>query len=195
MPRKNRVWYPGAVYHIMCRGNHRQDIFRDDEDRLFYLTTLKEVKKDLPYILHSYCLMTNHVHLQIETGDINISQVMKRINMLYAIYFNKKYKFVGHLFQDRYRSELIEETPHHLELSRYIHLNPVRANIVERPDLYQWSSYKVYMGDQQDQLTSTEQILGCFSPPQNHHYREFVEEALKYIKVKPKGDEANGNSN
>ena len=195
MPRKNRVWYPGAVYHIMCRGNHRQDIFRDDEDRLFYLTTLKEVQKDLPYTLHSYCLMTNHVHLQIETGDINISQVMKRINMLYAIYFNKKYNFVGHLFQDRYRSELIEETPHHLELSRYIHLNPVRANIVERPDLYKWSSYQVYMGDQLDQLTTTEQILGCFSPPRNHHYREFVEEALKYIKVKPKGDEADGNSN
>ena len=195
MPRKKRVWFPGAVYHIMCRGNHRQDIFRDDEDRLFYLTTLKEVKKDMPYILHSYCLMTNHVHLQIETGDINISQVMKRISMLYAIYFNKKYKFVGHLFQDRYRSELIEETPHHLDLSRYIHLNPVRANIVERPDLYQWSSYKVYMGDQQDQLTTTERILGCFSSPKNQHYRQFVEEALKYIKFKPKGDETDGNSN
>lgn len=195
MPRKKRVWFPGAVYHIMCRGNHRQDIFRDDEDRLFYLTTLKEVKKDMPYTLHSYCLMTNHVHLQIETGDINISQVMKRISMLYAIYFNKKYKFVGHLFQDRYRAELIEETPHHLDLSRYIHLNPVRANIVDRPDLYQWSSYKVYMGDQQDQLTTTEQILGCFSSPKYQHYRQFVEEALKYIKFKPKGDETDGNSN
>jgi len=108
MPRKHRIWYPGAVYHIRCRGNHRHDIFRDEEDRLFYITTLREVKKLMPYILHSYCLMTNHVHLQIETCDTSISQIMKRINMLYAIYFNKKYNFVGHLFQDRYRSELIE---------------------------------------------------------------------------------------
>ncbi|MFA7468854.1 MAG: transposase, partial [Desulfotomaculaceae bacterium] len=141
------------------------------------------------------CLMTNHFHLQVETGDINISQVMKRINMLYAIYFNHKYNFVGHLFQDRYRAELIETTPYHLEISRYIHLNPVRASIVERPNLYQWSSYRVYTGEQQDQLTTTTKILGCFAPPSVQHYRNFVEEALKYIKVKPKGDEADGNSN
>ena len=85
----------------MTLTNHRQEIYRDEEDRLFFLTTLREVKEHSPYIMHSYCLMTNHFHLQIETGAINISQVMKRINMLYAIYFNKKYNFVGHLFQDR----------------------------------------------------------------------------------------------
>jgi hypothetical protein len=139
--------------------------------------------------------MTNHVHLQIETCDINISQVMKRINMLYAIYFNKKYNFVGHLFQDRYRSELIDATPYHLEMSRYIHLNPVRGNIVARPELYEWSSYRAYIGDHQDRLTTTDKILGCFSPPRVQHYLEFVEEALKYIKVKLKGDETDGNSN
>jgi len=195
MPRKNRIWYPGAVYHIMCRGNHRHDIFRDEEDRLFYISTLREVKKLMPYILHSYCLMTNHVHLQIETGDINISEIMKRINMLYAIYFNKKYRFVGHLFQDRYRSELIEKTPYLLEISRYIHLNPVRAGIVPKPEMYEWSSYRVYTGDQRDRLTDTEKILGCFSPPQVQRYRQFVEEALKYIKVKSEGAEADGNGN
>ena len=100
-----------------------------------------EKLKSLTIIKQSclYCLMRNHFHLQIETGAINISQVMKRINMLYAIYFNKKYNFVGHLFQDRYCAELIETTPYDLEISRYIHLNPVRASIVERPDFYQWS--------------------------------------------------------
>lgn len=179
MPRKIRVWYPGAVYHIICRGNYQQDIFVDNGDRLSYLSILKEVKKDFPYILHSYCLMTNHVHLQIETGDVNIGQVMKRINMLYAIYFNKKYDFTGHLFQDRYRSELIETEPYHLDVSRYIHLNPVRANLVARPELYQWSSYKAYIGEQEDQLISTEKTLDCFSPPRARHYRDFVEEELK----------------
>lgn len=162
---------------------------------MFYLTILREVKEKLPYILHSYCLMTNHVHLQIETGDISISHVMKRINMLYAIYFNKKYNFVGHLYQERYRAELIETTPYNLEISRYIHLNPVRANIEVHPSLYQWSSYKTYMGESQDQLISTEKILGCFSKPRVQHYREYVEEALKYIKVKPKGAELDGHSN
>ena len=178
MPRKKRVWYPGAMYHIICRGNHRQEIFRTGEDRLFFLKTLREVKENIPYTLHSYCLMTNHFHLQIETGDINISQVMKRINMLYAIYFNKKHNSVGHLFQDRYRSELIETTPYHLEISSYIHLNPVRANIVDRPELYQWSSYKAYIGEQQDLLITTAKILDCFSPPKVRHYRQFVEEGL-----------------
>jgi len=98
--------------------------------------------------------MRNHFHLQIETGAINISQVMKRINMLYAIYFNKKYNFVGHLFQDRYCAELIEATPYDLEISRYIHLNPVRASIVERPIFISGVGYRAYMGQQQDQLTT-----------------------------------------
>jgi putative transposase len=178
MPRKNRIWFPGAVYHIMCRGNHRQEIFRDENDRLYYLSTLKEVKENIPYLLHSYCLMTNHVHLQIETVDISISQIMKRINMQYAIYFNKKYDFVGHLFQDRYHSELIETEPVHLHISRYIHLNPVKASIVERPELYRWSSYNTYIGEQQDQLISIEKILSCFSPPRGRRYQAFVEEDL-----------------
>lgn len=194
MPRKNRVWYPGAVYHIMCRGNHRHDIFRDEEDRMFYLETLKDVKEKIPYLLHSYCLMTNHVHLQIETVDIDIGQVMKRINMLYAIYFNKKYDFVGHLFQGRYNAELIETTPYHLEINRYIHLNPVRASMVARPDEYKWSSYKIYLEERQDQLVTTDKTLGCFSPPRVLQYRRFVEEVLKYIKVVPKGDETDGHS-
>lgn len=178
MPRKIRIWYPGAVYHVTCRGNNRQDIFVDEEDRLIYLAILKEVKKQMPYLLHSYCLMTNHVHLQVETVDINISQVMKRISMLYAINFNKKYDFTGHLFQNRFRAELIEKAQYHLEVSRYIHLNPVRANMVAHPGLYQWSSYNAYTGAQDDRFVFTEKILDCFSPPGFQHYREFVEEEL-----------------
>jgi len=124
LPRKARIWYPGANYHIMCRGNHRHDIYRDDEDRQVYLTLLREPKKEHNFHLHSYCLMTNHVHLHIETAEINISIIMKRINLLYTQYFNNKYNFVGHLFQDRFKSELIETDQYHLKISRYIHLNP-----------------------------------------------------------------------
>lgn len=175
MPRKNRVWYPGAIYHIMCRGNHRHDIFRDDEDRHFYLETLRLAQKHYPYTLHSYCLMTNHVHLQLETHDLETGQIMKRINMLYAIYFNKKYHFVGHLFQGRYHSELIETDSYQLETSKYIHLNPVRAQMVESPLDYPWSSYAIYMEGKKDRLVDTEKILSYFTHPRIERYKRYVE--------------------
>jgi len=90
---------------------------------------------------------------------------MKRINLLYAQFFNNKYNFVGHLFQDRFKSELIETDQYHLEIGRYIHLNPVRANMTELPIDYTWSSYRVYMGIHQDSLVTTEKTLGYFSEP------------------------------
>lgn len=178
MPRKNRIWYPGAVYHIMCRGNHRNDIFRDDEDRQVYLTKLWEAKESYDFYLYSYCLMTNHVHLQIETINIDIGVIMKRINMTYAIYFNQKYNFVGHLFQGRYRSELIEADPHNLEISRYIHLNPVKAEMVELPQEYSWSSYQSYLGEKQEKLVSAERILGYFKKNDPSLYQKYVEYGL-----------------
>jgi len=175
MPRKHRIWYPGAVYHIMCRGNHRHDIFRDEDDRLFYLTTLRRVQKQNPYYLYSYCLMTNHVHLQMETLDIPINQIMQRINMLYSIYFNQKYRFVGHLLQGRYRAELIETDSYQLETSKYIHLNPVRANMVERAQDYSWSSYLIYLEGKKNALVDTEKILRYFTHPRIERYRRYVE--------------------
>jgi len=175
MARKKRIWYPGAIYHIMCRGNHRHEIFRDGEDYQVYLTTLMEAKKMYKYNLYSYCLMTNHVHLQIETSDIDIGTVMKFINMNYAIYFNKKYKFVGHLFQGRYRSELIEKDAYNLEISRYIHLNPVKAKMVEHPLEYEWSSYHNFFGKQQKELVTTEKILNYFNGNDPILYKQYVE--------------------
>ncbi len=145
MPRKKREWYPGAQYHIMCRGNHRAEIYRDDEDRQVYLTLLEEARKRYNITLISYCLMSNHVHLQIETADNSPGLFMKMLNMKYAIFFNKKYNFVGHLFQGRYRSELIETDAQLLQTSKYIHLNPVRADMVEKPEQYAWSSYREYL--------------------------------------------------
>src|SRR5665648_1196779 len=104
MARKARIWWPGATYHVMCRGNHQHEIFRDDEDREVYLSVLRQVQSTHPYILHTYCLMTNHVHLQLETKEVKLGAIMKMINMKYAIYFNKKYHFVGQLLQGRYLS-------------------------------------------------------------------------------------------
>ena len=192
MPRKKREWYPGAQYHIMCRGNHRAEIYRDDEDRQVYLTLLEEKRKKYNINLISYCLMSNHVHLQIETVDNSPGLFMKMLNMKYAIFFNKKYNFVGHLFQGRYRSELIETDAQLLQTSKYIHLNPVRANMVEKPEQYAWSSYREYLSiiplsssDGASPLISakgntkpnlaTDIILKYFKDKSSVLYREYVE--------------------
>lgn len=179
MARKPRIWFPGAVYHIICRGNHQNQIYRCRDDRIEYLRILKEVQKESPYYLHAYCLMSNHVHLHIETIDTSIGEVMKQINMNYAIYFNHKYNFVGHLFQGRYRAEVIESDIYNLEVSRYIHLNPVRAEIVDLPIDYEWSSYREYMGIRTDDLVTTSTVLSYFSKSDvdrsQSFYQEYVE--------------------
>lgn len=109
--RKLRKWYPNAMYHITSRGNSRSDIFRDKEDYQIYITIIKEAVEFLEneYEILSYCLMTNHVHLQVQTKEKHIKYLMMRVNRFYAKYFNNKYLYVGHLFQSRYGSELIEE--------------------------------------------------------------------------------------
>ena len=180
MPRKKRVWFPGATYHIVCRGNHQHNIFHDDEDRECYIVFLKRAKVLYPFLLHTYCLMDNHVHLHVETINVDITKIMYHINKAYAIYFNKLHRFVGHLFQGRFRWELIETDAYCLEVSRYIHLNPVNAKMVKRPIDYPWSSYSTYIcGDtHNDELVETSKILGYFSDPKQQRYQEFVEDGL-----------------
>lgn len=123
MARKLRIWYKGAIYHIMCRGNHRNDVFRDREDCQVYLRILQKAKEELGFEIYSCCLMTNHVHLLIGTDENGIGNIMKKINMRCSIYFNRKHNLIGHLFQGRYRAELIEEDNYILEAGKYIHLN------------------------------------------------------------------------
>ncbi|WP_243138183.1 transposase [Heliorestis acidaminivorans] len=178
MPRKPRIWYPGAVYHIMSRGNHRHKIFRDDEDRQVYLAMIRQVMDILPFKLISYCLMTNHVHLQLETLETPPGPIMKRIHMKYAIFFNKKYRFVGQLMQGRFRSEIIDTDRYMLEISRYIHLNPVKAKMVDHPDDYPWSSFGEYMERRPYALSTPERILAYFSEPTIVRYRHYVEVAI-----------------
>lgn len=145
MAKKKLIWCPGAMYHVTSRGNHRNDIFREKEDYIIYLENLQEAIRyyENQYEVIAYCLMTNHIHLQIKTKDRHIWYLMSRVNKSYARNFNNKYNYVGHLFQSRYNAEIIEEDRYVLEVSRYIHLNPVRANMVEEPEDYPWSSYSM----------------------------------------------------
>lgn len=179
MGRAPRIWFPGACYHIVVRGNRQQDIFYEPVDRLMYLDKLRRVKTRTGFKLHSYVLMTNHVHLLLETGEISISEIMRDINSFYTREFNKKYELVGHLFQGRYRSILVEQDTYLLEVSRYIHLNPVRAKIVTRPEDYPWSSYRGYIYGGDD-LVYSETILSMVGSPERavNQYKSFVESRL-----------------
>ena len=119
--------------------------------------------------------MTNHIHLQIETIQHHPKEMMKMLNSRYAMYFNKRHHLVGHVFQGRYGSELIETADYFLEVSRYIHLNPIEANMVKYPEEYPWSSYLAYISDHANPHITTTKILSHFPEPQNESYRKFVE--------------------
>lgn len=178
MARKPRIWWPGASYHIMTRGNHRLEIFRDDEDRQYFLSVLAQTQEKYPFHLHAYCLMTNHVHYQLETTNIELGTIMKMINMRYAIYFNKKYRFVGQLLQGRFRSEPIMDDRYFLSINRYIHLNPVKARIVADPKDYPWSSYQVYLKGVSSTLVLTDKTLGYFNEPKVENFKTFTLQGL-----------------
>ena len=174
MVRKNRVWFPGAKYHITSRGLRKSPLFYDDHDRYKYLGLLKETIEQYPFHLQAYCLMTNHIHLQMESIETAPSQILKQLHTKYAKYFNKRYDFSGHVFESRYGSELITDIDYELEVNRYIHLNPVKANLVKKPEDYRWSSYRTYFLQKENPLLSTHQILSYFPTPPTKYYLEYI---------------------
>ena len=174
MPREKRVWYPGAKYHIVSRGNRKSQLFRDQLDFEFYLDVLRKIKAKCGFTLLSYCLMSNHVHLQIKTEEVEIWRLMHQINLFYAKYFNYKYDLIGHVFQGRYFSKMIEDEFYNLGVNRYIHLNPVKASAVRKPESYNRSSYQIYLGLREDELVNKSLILSSFSNDKSL-YRKFIE--------------------
>ena len=141
MPRKARTKSNTGIYHVMLRGINRQIIFNDDSDRRRFIKYIREVKADAPFILYAYCLMDNHVHLLLRETETPIETIMKRIGVKYAIHFNNKYWRAGHVFQDRFKSENVEDDRYFLTVLRYILRNPVKAGICPEPGDYRWSSY------------------------------------------------------
>ena len=134
MARQLRLEYPGAVWHVTSRGNNRQDIYVDDDDRLMFLGLLAEAVRRFRWIVHAYTLMTNPFHLVIETPVPTLSRGMKWMNGKYAQWFNRRHKRCGHLFQGRFKGFLVEKESYLLTLIRYVALNPVRADMVKRPE-------------------------------------------------------------
>ncbi len=164
MARRPRIEYEGAFYHVICRGNQRQKIFKDIEDFTRYLELLGRYKNQYKYFLYSYVLMNNHVHLLIETQIVPLWKILQGINQSYTQYFNRKHRTVGHLFQGRYKAILCDRDAYLLALIKYIHLNPVRAKIVKTPDEYAWSGHRNYIQKTEGKgLTDTDQVLRMFS--------------------------------
>ena len=145
MARPLRIEFPGALYHVMSRGNDRGPIVRDDRDREKRLDWLRRTVETYGWRLHAFVLMRNHDHLFLETPEPNLSAGMQYLNGSYTSYFNRRHRRSGHLFQGRFKGHLIEEDGYFLEASRYIHLNPVRAKLAARPEDYRWSSYPGYV--------------------------------------------------
>ena len=179
MTRPLRIEYPGAYYHVVNRGNNQENIFKNDRDREKFLEYLERATDRFSTIIHSYCLMGNHYHLLVETPEANLSLSMQWINVSYATYFNRKRDRHGHLFQGRFKAILIDADEYLKHLSRYIHLNPVRAKMVSAPSEYLWSSYRGFIGKQKaPQFLETDRLLSSFGRNKKEakrNYKDFVE--------------------
>ena len=182
MARPLRLEYKGALYHVTSRGNARKQIFSDHRDRDQFLEILANVVTRYNWICYAYCLMNNHYHLLIETPQAHLSRGMQLLNGVYTQWSNHRHQRVGHLFQGRFKSILVEEDNYLLELARYIVLNPVRAKLVQRVGDWPWSSYSATVGKVPvPAFLSVEQILIHFDPDHKRAtsaYRQFVQQGL-----------------
>ena len=183
MARPLRIEFAGALYHVTSRGNEKNAIYQDDEDREQFLETLTEVCTRFNWIIHAYCLMDNHYHLLVETPESNLSLGMRQLNGVYTQRYNRKHGRVGHVFQGRFKSIIVQKESYLLELARYIVLNPVRAKMVRTAKQWPWSSYRATVG-----LASptgglnTDWLLAGFAKRKSvaiERYKAFVAEGKK----------------
>ena len=194
MARPVRIEYEGAVYHVTVRGNNRNDLFRDDRDRERFLHNLEEGTQRFEVRLYLFCLMTNHVHLVVETPQANLSSFMHRLETAYTVYFNHRHRQSGHLMQGRFGAAVVDEDEYILKLSRYVHLNPVFVRVYrsrskrERIDFlraYPWSSYRSYIGlGKRLGFVDYGPVLAMMGGPKKRQpavYRRFVESGISDV--------------
>ncbi len=194
MPRPLRVEFPDALYHITARGVQKALIVADDHDRVRWMEYLKEAVQRFMLELYAFVLMNNHYHLFVGTPHANLAKAMQYLNGAYAMYFNVRHDRGGHLFERRYRGILVENQGHYTGISRYIHLNPVRAGLVERPEEYPWSTYPGYhWGRMPLSWVHYERVLAEFGQGKDarKRYREFVADGIG-MRIKPPWLEAVG---
>ena len=184
MPRKSRIDTPGALHHIIARGIDRKNIFKDDKDRDNFLERLGGIIEETKTHCFAWALIPNHFHLLMKTGTTPISTVMRRLLTGYAVSFNRRHRRYGHLFQNRYKSILCQEDTYLLELVRYIHLNPLRAGIVNNLralNKYPYCGHAVILRKQKNNWQNTEYVLRMFAKKVSKArigYQEFVKKGM-----------------
>jgi putative transposase len=146
MPRPNRAHAVGLTMHVTLRGNDRQPIFQSDIDRSHLSDLMHEGVRRFNHRVHAFCFMTNHLHFMIQVAESRIGAIVQHFASAYAHYFNKRYERVGHLFENRFKSTLVQDDAYAMQLLRYIHRNPVEANLCDNAADYRWSSHKAYLG-------------------------------------------------
>ena len=176
MPREARKKSKSGIYHIMIRGINRQEIFEDDEDREKFIQTVAIYKEKCNFKVYGYCLMNNHIHLLIK--DENLAVTMRKICASYVYWYNWKYKRIGPLYQDRFKSEVVEDDSYLLSVLRYIHQNPVKAGMVENTAEYRWSSYGEYLN--KVNIVDVSLVLGMMTKDQFRDYNN-AESQGKYL--------------
>ena len=178
MTRPLRIEYAGAIYHVTSRGDRREDIYRDDEDRGIWLEVMAEVCLRFNWRCHAWCQMDNHYHILVETIEGNLSQGMRQLNGVYTQRTNRRHGLYGHVFQGRYKAILVQKDAYLLELSRYVVLNPVRAGMVNDVGDWPWSSFAAMIGNQASPAwLETDWLLSCFGDRREDcvtNYRNFV---------------------
>jgi len=182
MARKARVEVAGGLYHVITRGNNRQRIFDNPADFEKFLSLLTNQKTKRPFFLYAYCLMTNHVHLLIERQADTVGSIMHRLLTGYSQYYNRRHQRVGHLLQGRHKAILCQSDRYLIELVRYIHLNPVRAKMVAKPEEYEYSGHRAYLGLAPALIMDVDPVLRHFGVSKNQarqRYRQFVSAGMK----------------
>src|SRR3989338_4937183 len=182
MPRSPRLLLPLSFYHVMTRGNNLNTIFRQNDDYDKYLKIVRDLKEIHPFDLYHYCLMPNHVYLLIKTNkESDFSSFMKKINLIYFYYYKKKYGWVGHFWQDRFKSQPIGKDNYFIQCGKYIELNPIRAGLVRHPKDYTYSSYTFYSEGKTDPLITGDmfyQELGNTGKERQMIYKEIIIDEL-----------------
>ncbi len=181
MARQPRIHSPGSFYHVLLRGNGGQAIFFEDGDRYRLYLLFQEGVERYGYRIHGFCCMTNHLHMVIQVAETPLSKIVQNLSFRYTRWINRKQKRIGHLFQGRYKAILIDADAYLLELVRYIHLNPVRARLVRRPEGYPWSSYRAYLGQEWLPWLTTDRVLSEFEAQTSKarkRFEQFVHEGM-----------------
>lgn len=190
MARPLRIEYEGAVYHIISRGNRGEHIFTEDQDKEYFTETLQHAVKKYKIDLYAYCIMGNHYHLLLTTPYGELTKAMHYIGSAYGSFLRRQKGWIGHIFAGRYKSLCVEKEGYLLELSRYIHLNPVRAGLAEKPEGYRWSSYGYYIGKQKNpDWLNTDWLLAEYGKDRKaawKKYKGFVEAGVERPTEYPK---------